>query len=235
MLEASRRRIAETLPPDAVVLDVGGWADPLPRADWVIDAMPYETRGLYERRGWVEREDSEPERFGADTWIARDLCDREPFPFGDGEIGFAVCAHTLEDLRDPVWVCSELSRVARAGYVEVPSRLEEQSYGFEGDWVGWSHHRWLIDVDGAAMTFVGKHAELAAKPAAQFPAGFRDGLSEEERVQQLWWEGGLQARERLFFDAGDYDEYLTSFVAAAVARRPEAAPGRGRLGRLLGR
>ena len=32
------------LPDSAKVLDVGGWAAPLNRADWVIDQMPYESR-----------------------------------------------------------------------------------------------------------------------------------------------------------------------------------------------
>jgi hypothetical protein len=52
-----------------VVLDVGGWAKPLPRADWVLDLMPYETRGAY------GTSDSGPERFTTDTWIERDICD----------------------------------------------------------------------------------------------------------------------------------------------------------------
>jgi hypothetical protein len=236
MLEASRRRILESLGPDQVVLDVGGWADPLPRADWVIDAMPYDTRGFYSRKGWVDRTTDEPERFDARTWIERDVCDREPFPFGDGEIDFAVCAQTLEDLRDPVWVCDELARVARAGYVEVPSRLEEQSYRVEGDWVGWSHHRWLIDVHEDALEFVGKHAEASALPECRFPEGFWETLSDEERVQGLWWSGELGATERLFFEAGDYREYLSSFVSGALRDRPAPGPpARGRLGRLLGR
>ena len=40
MLEASVRRIEAMLPADAVVLDVGGWASPLERADWVVDLGP---------------------------------------------------------------------------------------------------------------------------------------------------------------------------------------------------
>ena len=67
-----------------------------------------------------------------DTWIQRDICDREPYPFDDDELDFVICSHTLEDVRDPIWVCSEMARIAKAGYIEVPSRLEEQSYGFQG-------------------------------------------------------------------------------------------------------
>src|SRR5919198_3858549 len=135
MLRSSLERILR-LPDDAAVLDVGGWAKPLPRADWVLDLMPYETRGLYGEL------DPAAERFSAETWVELDMCERTPWPFTDGQFDLAVCSHTLEDVRDPIWVCSELIRVARAGYIEVPSRLEEQAHGFQGPWVGWGPHRW---------------------------------------------------------------------------------------------
>ncbi len=45
MLADGLHRVLE-LSDDALVLDVGGWAAPLNRADWVIDLMPYETRGV---------------------------------------------------------------------------------------------------------------------------------------------------------------------------------------------
>src|SRR5687768_18392273 len=188
MLPASAQRIVERLLDSDVVLDIGGWAYPFPRADWVIDVMPSETRGLYGRKGWIEAGSPEPERFDASRWIERDVCAREPFPFADGEIDFVVCAHTLEDVRDPVWVCSEMVRVGRAGYVEVPSRLEEQSYVFAGPWVGWPHHHWLIDVGEASIDFVFKLHDLHGRPECHFPAGFQERLGEEARVQQLWWE-----------------------------------------------
>src|SRR5689334_18099709 len=124
MLESARAKLLAELPPDALVLDVGGWADPFERADWVIDRRPYATRGLYERRGWIEPRDRGPERFSETTWIERDICDREPFPFDDDGVDFVICSQTLEDVRDPVWVCSEIERVGRAGYIETPSRLE---------------------------------------------------------------------------------------------------------------
>ena len=206
MLPASRTRILESLDDTARVLDVGGWAKPLARADWVVDLMPYESRGLY------GEPDPVPERFSADTWLRFDICEREPWPFEDGRFDFAICSHTLEDVRDPVWVCSELARVARAGYVEVPSRLEEQSLGIHGrGWAGWSHHHWLIDVEDGAMTFVFKPHVLHSDDRFHFPATFGAALRPEERVETLYWQGELPAREMIFTDAEGLDGYLQEF------------------------
>jgi hypothetical protein len=218
VLPASLERILREVPDEARVLDVGGWARPLNRADWVLDLLPYETRGMLGADG------PGPERFSAGTWVVRDVCDREPWPFEDGRFDFAVCSHTLEDVRDPIWVCEELSRVARAGYVEVPSRLEEQSLGVHGPWVGWSHHRWLCEVRDGALELVMKPHLLHARESDHFPAGFHATLSDEERVEQLWWEGELVARERVFVSAEELDPYLSGLVSRELAGRGMRRP-----------
>lgn len=203
------------VPDDALVLDVGGWAKPLGRADWVIDLEPYETRGLYGRAG--------DERFTAETWVQRDVCDREPWPFADGRFDFAVCTHTLEDLRDPVWVCGELARVARAGYVEVPAVVEELTWGIHGPWVGWSHHRWLCLPEAGGLTFVHK-PHLLCDEGRHLPTGTCDALAPEERVTALHWEGELAARERVFVGAEEFDAWLEDLLSRS--RRPARAPRR---------
>jgi hypothetical protein len=224
MLESSRARILAGLDRSQSVLDVGGGASPFARADWVIDLLAYQDRGLYGAA-------PEPanERFSEARWVSRDVCDREPWPFADGQFDFSICSHTLEDLRDPLFVCSELIRVSKAGYIEVPSRLEEQSYGFQGPWVGWGHHRWLIDVDQDQITFVFKHHVIHGRRSDHFPAGFRDSLSAEQRVQRLWWDGQFRYRERIFADAPSLDAYL----AALISEQPRA--GRRRWPRLAPR
>ena len=218
MLAASARRITEELPPDALVLDVGGWAKPLERADWVLDLEPYETRGLY---GYDTS--TAEERFTRDTWVTRDMCDREPWPFADGQFDFAVCSHTLEDIRDPVFVCTELQRVARAGYIEVPDRREEQTFGIHGEIVGWSHHRWLCDVGADAITFVGKPGFIQARPDLHFPREAYDALTPEQRVQQLWWNGPFPVAERIFMVPEELEEYLAGIVPPG---RSDQRPGR---------
>jgi hypothetical protein len=227
MLEQSRAELGQRLAADAVVLDVGGWADPLERADWVIDLFAYESRGLYARRGWIApRADAGPERFTERTWIQRDVCDREPFPFADDEIDFVVCSQTLEDVRDPVFVCAEIQRVGRAGYIEVPSRLEEQSFGVAGEYVGWPHHHWLVDVGEGSIEFVFKSHAIHSDPAYRFPLSFWQGLAPAERVQSLWWEGGFGASERVIFEEGaERIAYLADFVERELrARGLDPAP-----------
>jgi methyltransferase family protein len=202
--EAARRRILDTVPDDALVLDVGGWAVPFPRADWVLDLGAYETRGE-----WGYEGERSAERFTAETYVQRDICDREPWPFADAQFDFAICSHTLEDVRDPVWVCSELSRVAKAGYVEVPSRLQEQSWGVQGEMTGWSHHHWLIEVVDGGLEFLFK-SHLVHSPGYHLPA-FPDGA---EATTHLWWEGTLEARERISLDPYVVDADLRDFVTA---------------------
>lgn len=217
MLESSRRRILELVTPDDSVLDVGGWADPVGRADWVIDLMPYASRGLYARKGWIAPRE-EVECFSVATWVERDICDRAPWPFADEQFDFALCSHTLEDVRDPLWVCAELVRVARAGYIELPSRLEEQSWGVEGPFAGWSHHRWLVDMREGSIEFVAKPHAMHARPEACFPAGFWPALSAEERVQSMWWEASFAFAERVFVEE-PIEPYLDELVTSELARR----------------
>jgi hypothetical protein len=224
MLSASVDRILGSVGEDDLVLDVGGWARPFARADWVIDLMPYESRGMLGRDGGTE------ERFSATTWVQRDICDREPFPFEDGQFDLVVCSHTLEDIRDPVWVCSEMARVGKAGYIEVPSRLEEQSYGVHGPWVGWSHHRWLIDVTPGRIEFVMKPHVLLSRNSDHFPAGFHDALSDEDKVETLWWRAGFEFGERVLLSAEEVDPYLSEYVRRHLAERGYSRPA-GRFAR----
>jgi len=209
MLPAHRAELLERVPDGARVLDVGGWAAPLHRADAVIDLMPYATRGLY------GTPDPAPERFTAATWVVRDVCAHEPWPFADDAFDFVVCAHTLEDLRDPIRVCEEMSRVAKAGYLEVPSRLEEQAWGVEGPWTGWSHHRWLVDADreAQALTFTFK-SHVVHAPGRYLPEGFAATLTPEQRIEWLWWEGSVRASEKVHLGADTLEPYLRDFVAA---------------------
>jgi FkbM family methyltransferase len=155
--------VAQTLDrlrPEDLVLDVGGWACPFNRANWVMDAEPYKTRGSYARFGGAASQGGPEECFSASTWVRQDICGKR-WPFDNRTFDVAICSHALEDVRDPLHAHAQLIRVAKAGYIEVPSRLIETCVGHERrNQAGLSHHRWLIKIDGAHITFLPKYHSI---------------------------------------------------------------------------
>ncbi len=223
MLPSASARI-DALPSEHLVLDVGGWAAPMGRADWVIDLLPYETRGLY---GAV---DEATERFGPQTWVQRDICATRPWPFQDDQFDFAVCSHTLEDVRDPVRVCEELCRVAKAGYIEVPAPLEELTFGRHGPWVGWSHHHWITELEQEGLRFTLK-PHLLIEEGRHLPAGSTEGLPAEDVVLQLWWDGSFPFREQMVLGLEEFDGWLSGLLEDCRAQAAQVPSTRGRLTR----
>ncbi len=84
-------------------------------------------------------------------------------PFADNEFDFVYCRHVLEDLYNPFFACDEMSRVAKAGYIETPSPLAEICRGMNrtedggvAQWRGYSHHRYFVWVEDEALNFIPK-------------------------------------------------------------------------------
>lgn len=205
MLPESLDRLLD-LPDSAKVLDVGGWAAPLNRADWVIDLLPFETRGAMIPTGFGPP----PERFSKETYVQWDICDRDPWPFEDNFFDVAVCTFTLEDIRDPVGVCREMSRVAKTGYIEVPSLLDELIWQNPevsgGPWVGHAHHRWLCTLEDEQLVFLSKFHSLHRDWRVRVQPRWAQTLSTQERILSVWWENELVARERPAIDSYPFDE-----------------------------
>lgn len=209
MFEPNAQKLLAELKPS----DVGGWACPFNRANWIMDAEPYETRGFYRVFGSAPSQGGEKEWFGPATWVRRDICSREPFPFADKSIDFAICSHTLEDIRDPLWVCSELMRVAKRGYIEVPSREWETCRGVERpNLAGLSHHRWLIEIAGNHVRFQMKYHMLHSHWSFSFPAAHARRLRPEQAVQWLWWDKTFECTETIINGLAEQERELTQFV-----------------------
>lgn len=197
--------------PDAVVLDVGGWWKPFNRADHVVDLLPHESRGGGGSIG------PGPERFSPETWHEVDIC-ASPLPFDDNAFDFVYCGQTLEDVRDPIAVCNELSRVAKVGYIEVPSLWIECCYGVDAlsnsdRYPGYEKHRWLVHASEEELLFIPKLSWLSLYEFVP-----RDLFETHRGRQELWttawhWEGHITAREWSFVGQTElvpfFFEYLT--------------------------
>jgi SAM-dependent methyltransferase len=215
MNEGNEHIVLSQIRADAVVLDIGGWARPFNRANYVLDAEPYETRGYYGAARPAQG--GAVEHFSKDRWIQRDICDKEPFPFADDEIDYVICSQTLEDIRDPLFVCSEMSRIAKRGYLEVPRRESESSRGHEENIVGLSHHRWLIDIDGDEVVFTQKYHMIHAARHLSLPASYRRKHVDHQPDQWLFWEGSFAAREVTIHGLANIEAELARYVRERYA------------------
>ena len=200
MLDANEPKVMERIGAGDLVLDIGGWARCFNRADFVLDLFPFETRGrCYQDAMDLGPQGGVVEHFSAETWICRDMCDHTPWPFADKQFDYCVCSHTLEDIRDPLWVCREMIRVAKAGYIEVPSMAFELSRGREsGVPVGLSHHKWIVDVKRSTITFIPKLHFVHGERHLSLPASFGGALTPDRLVSWLFWDDAFTYGEGWF-------------------------------------
>jgi uncharacterized protein YbaR (Trm112 family) len=114
-----------------LVLDVGVGQSADPRADIVVDKYVTDD---FER--------------GSPLDLSKPLvvADGHALPFAAGSFAYVTASHVLEHATDPPSFAGELTRVAKAGFVQVPTREAELTFG-------WPFHPWLIDRDGDTLIF----------------------------------------------------------------------------------
>ncbi len=165
------------------VLEVGGGFYPFARADVVTDLTFSDASN---------RNGAQMMFRGDKTYVE---CAAESLPFDDGEFDFVFCAHVLEHVADPAAAIAELGRVAKRGFVEVPSALSDHLAGNPT-------HRWLVTLEGGELVFRRRnyldpplrnflHARLFEDPELfdLVHVQFRNLLN-----VQVAWEGSLPCR-----------------------------------------
>jgi hypothetical protein len=135
--------VAELARGKARVVEIGPGSNPFPLATEFVDWLEYPGT------------DGRPVH-------AVDL-NRDVLPFPDKSIDFLYCRHVLEDLYNPLWLCREIARVAKAGYVETPSPFAEYCRGMNGGlipegsfWRGYIHHRYFVWNEDGTLCFLPK-------------------------------------------------------------------------------
>lgn len=152
--------LANRLPADAKVLEIGPGFIPFPRATMFVDYK--DLPGI-----------------PADKKISIDLA-TEALPFADKSFDFVYCRHVLEDMYNPFLLLREMERVAKAGYIETPSPIAEMGRGVDGaspPFRGYHHHRFVIWVHEGELRFVSKYPiiEYFRFPEEEIISRLREG------------------------------------------------------------
>jgi hypothetical protein len=209
-------------PGEGLVLDVGGGDRPHPRADVVVDKYVVDS---------FERE--------TDLAFTKPVvvADGEELPFADGAFAYLIASHVLEHAIDPTRMAAEFSRVAKAGFVQVPSAEAEVHYG-------WPFHPWHVDRRGDTLVFKPKPVGASANGRAM-----HDAYHESLLVRLGWaahrsrwhhsvhWTGRLEVDapvlERREHEQADIDLERTLSALAAMGRAGSVVPLDSRLRNLL--
>ncbi len=127
-------------------------------------------------------------------------------PFADKEFNFIITSHVLEHVEDIEYFIKELERVANSGYIEVPTRLEDNLVD-----VNEKAHIWWINFDDINNSlFITKRKQiiepfLSVSTIQNLRKFFRDSL-----VTEIFWESkinyliskssnDLELHKKLFF------------------------------------
>jgi SAM-dependent methyltransferase len=207
------RRIVVPVARDALVLDVGSGDKPSWRADVLLDGYPDDAH--------------QGQRSGTGgTRVSRPLfrADAADMPFADNAFDYVICSHVLEHVPDPSAVIAELTRIARAGYIEVPEASAAKLQDFP------THLWWCrLEESGPRPTLL-----FTAKSRPYFDAEIdaylrRTGLEKrmarmlESRFQHnivsLRWEGDVPHR----VDGKPDPEFIRRTLAADAPHHAAAS------------
>jgi len=132
-----RAYVAKQIPENAKVLEIGALHGPFERSTHFVDYV-------------------------YDPKIDNVVCDVtcQPLPFEDKSFDFVYCRHVVEDLVYPHFALKEMSRVAKAGYIETPSVAAELCRGIDATsppWRGFHHHNWFVANEEGVLKLIRKY------------------------------------------------------------------------------
>lgn len=123
------------------VLEIGPGASPFPRSDALLEKIFDENEAFKQRGLQPKTEYSKPVYYH----------DGRQFPFQDKEFDYVICAQVLEHVPadELANFIKEMERVAKRGYIEVPSLFYEYLFNFHV-------HKWLINFKDGKLLLLDK-------------------------------------------------------------------------------
>ena len=112
-----------------------------------------------------------------------------------GKFDFAICSHTLEDISTPMVPAKMMGRVAKAGFIAIPSKFAEFDSPENPDVAGYIHHRWIFTLPafGGLMAYPKVNFFESAKTNFKKDIGHDESHFQNSDKEDLafYWENSV--------------------------------------------
>jgi|SRR3989344_4991376 len=163
--------------PTDLVLEIGSGNNPNPRSDVLCDLFVSDNS---QRAGNFSIIIDRP-------FIVSDCY---KLPFKDNSFDYIICSHLLEHLDDPEKFIKELTRVGKAGYIEVPNIYGERLFG-------WDFHLWYCEFKKGTLI-------LTRKKEGERFGGFYHRLI----AKNIWFRRFFEENEDMFYIKYEWDNKI---------------------------
>jgi hypothetical protein len=163
-----RMRVAN---PGWKVLDIGGAYCPwsVDVADTYVDLFPVEGRDVL-----IGDVNEEP------IWEK----------IGQRNFDFCICSHTLEDVRNPIFILGKMQKLFRSGYIAMPNKHVEFSHVESKHWIGYAHHRWIYTLAGGELRVIAKFPLASFFSPRRRLMGRVTTSKPYQAIKRLWTRAG---------------------------------------------
>ena len=187
---------------DDLVIEIGSGDNPRPRSDILVEKFLENSK---ERASHVMLDDR--------PMICGDI---HNLPFKNNACDYVICSHLLEHLPEVGSAIDELSRIAKAGYIETPSSLSERLCGYP-------FHVWYVDKENSDQLIFNPKTQAIHDPqlAQQITHSYNTNeffrlycMTNETGLVKLHWKDQINYKvikpvDQAVFDHADNAEEFT--------------------------
>ena len=127
---------------------MGGWSEPY--IDALVDFNEQKEKKMEKLEEYnTENTKKQPLFFKCDITHPNSWTPILEYVKENGKFDFCICTHTLEDIMNPGFVCEQICKIAKEGYIAFPSKYRDLCRNVDNqihNYRGYIHHRWIFTV-----------------------------------------------------------------------------------------
>lgn len=132
----------------------------------------------------------------------------EKLPFKNKEFDYVISSHVLEHVPDPMMMKLEMERIAKSGYIELPTKLNDNMvFGCDEEDLG---HKWWFEFDDDKQKLVFAKKIDALEKFVSVGSVFKlVKIFEDSFIIQLYWHDDINMGQRPPYELNKKINFLT--------------------------